>query len=93
VRRDACELRERRISELPARHLFESRSSSEVARGRHAITLPAAEVGGEAQADGFDEVVNRRLLREMGAVGDFVGVQNCSRLRFGPDGLLPHGGG
>ena len=25
----------------------------------------------------------------MGAVGDFVGVQNYSRLRFGPEGLLP----
>jgi beta-glucosidase len=48
-----------------------------------------AEPGGEAHAEAFDEPVNRRFLREMGAVGDFVGVQTYSRLRFGPAGMLP----
>jgi hypothetical protein len=44
----------------------------------------AAEPGGEKQAEAFDEPINRRFLREMGTVGDFVGVQNYTRLRFGP---------
>jgi beta-glucosidase len=53
------------------------------------IQQVVAEPGGEAQANVFDETVNRRFLRDLGSVGDFVGVQNYTRLRFGPDGALP----
>jgi beta-glucosidase len=53
------------------------------------IQQAVAEPGGEQQAEAFDEQVNRRFLRDMGAVGDFVGVQNYTRIRFGPDGQLP----
>jgi beta-glucosidase len=62
-------------------------------RTRAGVTLSlqqaVAEPGGEARAAAFDERVNRRFLRELGSVGDFVGVQNYTRLRFGPDGPLP----
>jgi beta-glucosidase len=47
-----------------------------------------AEPGGEAHANEVDEVLNLRFLRDMGTVGDFVGVQNYSRLRYGPDGRI-----
>lgn len=60
---------------------------------RAGITLSlqqaASEAGGELHAEAFDDAVNRRFLRDLGAVGDFVGVQNYSRLRFGAEGLLP----
>lgn len=52
------------------------------------IQPPVAEPGGDKQAEDFDEQVNRRFLRQMGTVGDFVGVQNYTTLRFGPDGRL-----
>jgi beta-glucosidase len=52
----------------------------------------AAEPGGEQLADAADEFVNRRYLREMGAVGDFVGVQTYTRIVFGPDGAKPPAG-
>lgn len=52
------------------------------------IQPTAAEPGGEKHAEDFDGQVNRRFLRELGAVGDFVGVQNYTILRFGPDGPL-----
>jgi beta-glucosidase len=50
------------------------------------IQPPVAESGGEKRAEDFDEQVNRRFLRELGTVGDFVGVQNYTTIRFGPDG-------
>jgi beta-glucosidase len=66
---------------------------AESSRARVGVTLSlqqaVAEPGGEAHAEAFDESVNRRFLRELGSVGDFVGVQNYTRLRFGPDGPLP----
>ncbi|MGH3676338.1 MAG: glycoside hydrolase family 1 protein [Mycobacterium sp.] len=52
----------------------------------------AAEPGGEQIADVADEFVNRRFLRELGSVGDFVGVQTYTRIAFGPDGLKPPAG-
>ena len=52
----------------------------------------AAEPGGEEAADRADEFVNRRYLRDMGAVGDFVGVQTYTRVVFGPDGIKPPAG-
>jgi beta-glucosidase len=62
-------------------------------KARAGVTLSVqqtvAEPGGEAQAEAFDESVNRRFLRDFGSVGDFVGVQNYTRQRFGPDGPLP----
>jgi beta-glucosidase len=53
------------------------------------VQQAVAEPGGEEHAQAFDETVNRRFLRDLGSVGDFVGVQNYTRLRFGPDGRLP----
>jgi beta-glucosidase len=50
------------------------------------IQPAVAEPGGEERAEDFDEQVNRRFLRQLGTVGDFVGVQNYTTLRFGPDG-------
>jgi len=47
------------------------------------------EPGGEEEAARIDDVVNRRWLRETGAVGDFVGVQNYSRLRYDRNGRIP----
>jgi beta-glucosidase len=47
-----------------------------------------AEPGGQEHATEVDEVLNLRFLRDMGTVGDFVGVQNYSRLRYGPDGRI-----
>jgi beta-glucosidase len=52
----------------------------------------AAEPGGEETADLADEFVNRRYLRDMGAVGDFVGVQTYTRIVFGPEGVKPPAG-
>ncbi len=40
----------------------------------------ASEPGGERAAEAADEFINRRYLREMGAVGDFVGVQTYTRI-------------
>jgi beta-glucosidase len=34
----------------------------------------AAEPGGEQTAEAVDEFINRRFLRDIGSVGDFVGV-------------------
>jgi beta-glucosidase len=66
---------------------------AENGRARAGVTLSLqhaeAEPGGEEHAEAFDEAVNRRFLRDLGSVGDFVGVQNYTRLRFGPDGQLP----
>lgn len=66
---------------------------AESARARAGVTLSLQQAvagpGGEAPAEAFDESVNRRFLRELGSVGDFVGVQNYTRLRFGPGGPLP----
>jgi beta-glucosidase len=61
------------------------------ARAGVTLSLQQAEAapGGEARAEAFDEAVNRRFLRDLGSVGDFVGVQNYTRQRFGPDGPLP----
>jgi beta-glucosidase len=53
------------------------------------IRQAVAASGGERHAEAFDEQINRRFLRDMGSVGDFVGVQNYTRIRFGPDGPLP----
>lgn len=47
-----------------------------------------AEAGGEQTADAVDEFINRRFLRELGAVGDFVGVQTYTRIAFGDKGLV-----
>lgn len=47
-----------------------------------------AEPGGETAAAEADERVNLRFLREMGTVGDFVGVQNYSRLRYDAGGRV-----
>lgn len=47
--------------------------------------------GGEEQATHVDEIVNRRWLRDMGTVGDFVGVQNYGRISYDHTGRL-HGG-
>lgn len=59
------------------------------------VTLAAPAVsavdGGEAAAERYIEQVLRRPLREMGTVGDFVGVQNYTRLLFTPDGVRPGG--
>jgi beta-glucosidase len=52
------------------------------------IQQAVAAPGGEQHAAAFDEHVNHRFLREMGVMGDFVGVQNYTRVRFGPDGQL-----
>ncbi len=52
----------------------------------------AADPGGEEMADTADEFVNRRYLRDMGAFGDFIGVQTYTRVVFGPDGLKPPAG-
>jgi beta-glucosidase len=61
--------------------------------GRVGVTLAlqqiVAEPGGEELAELADEFVNRRYLREIGAVGDFVGVQTYTRIAFGPDGVKP----
>jgi beta-glucosidase len=63
------------------------------AGARVGITLSlqqvAAEPGGEQIADVADEFVNRRYLRDMGAIGDYIGVQTYTRITFGPDGLKP----
>jgi beta-glucosidase len=47
-----------------------------------------AEPGGEEQAAAVDETLNRRFLRDMGSVGDFVAVQNYSRLRYDANGRV-----
>lgn len=47
-----------------------------------------AEPGGEAHAEAVDEVLNKRFLRDMGSVGDFVAVQNYSRLRYDANGRV-----
>ena len=58
---------------------------------RVGITLSLQEVtaepGGEQTADAVDEYINRRFLREIGSVGDFVGVQTYTRITFDKDGL------
>ena len=54
----------------------------------------SAEPGGEQTADAVDEFINRRFLREMGSVGDFVGVQTYTRITFDADGAeAPAGSG
>jgi beta-glucosidase len=59
---------------------------------RAGITLSlqdiTAEPGGEQAADDQDEITNRRFLRDMGSVGDFVGVQTYTRLTYGSDGRI-----
>jgi beta-glucosidase len=60
------------------------------------VTLALQEVvaaaGGEQFADSLDETLNRRFLRAIGSVGDFIGVQTYTRIAVGPDGpLLPTG--
>lgn len=47
----------------------------------------AAEPGGEQTAEAVDEFINRRFLRDIGSVGDFVGVQTYTRITFGEGGL------
>ena len=58
---------------------------------RVGITLSLQEVtadpGGEHTADAVDEFINRRFLRELGSVGDFIGVQTYTRITFDKDGL------
>jgi beta-glucosidase len=56
-----------------------------------AIPAVSAVDGGEAAAERYIEEVLHRPLREMGTVGDFVGVQNYTELVFGPDGVRPGG--
>ncbi|MGA8046640.1 MAG: family 1 glycosylhydrolase [Dermatophilaceae bacterium] len=46
------------------------------------------EAGGEQTAADADEQLNRRFLREFGTVGDFVGVQNYSRIRYDSNGRI-----
>ena len=47
--------------------------------------------GGEEQAAHVDELLNRRWLRDVGTIGDFVGVQNYGRISYDHTGRL-HGG-
>lgn len=47
-----------------------------------------AEPGGEEEAARIDELVNLRWLREAGTIGDFVGVQNYSRIRYNAQGRI-----
>ncbi len=58
---------------------------------RVGVTLSLQEVtadpGGEQTADAVDEFINRRFLRELGSVGDFIGVQTYTRITFDKDGL------
>jgi beta-glucosidase len=46
------------------------------------------EAGGEQTAADADEQLNRRFLRDFGCVGDFVGVQNYSRIRHDSTGRI-----
>jgi beta-glucosidase len=46
------------------------------------------EAGGEEAAADADEQLNRRFLRDFGTVGDFVGVQNYSRIRYDGTGRI-----
>lgn len=47
--------------------------------------------GGEEQAAHIDEILNRRWLREVGTIGDFVGVQNYGRISYDHTGRLTGG--
>ena len=62
------------------------------AGARAGITLSlqhiTAEPGGEEAAKRQDEIINRRFLRDMGSIGDFVGVQTYTRLTYGSDGRI-----
>jgi beta-glucosidase len=88
---------EEAIKVVGAAHRLAVQSVHAVApRAQVGVTLAlqevAAEPGGEQAADAVDEVINRRYLRDMGAVGDFVGVQTYTRITFGADGLKPFSG-
>ena len=48
-----------------------------------------AEPGGEAFAEAANENLNLSWLRTAGAVGDFVAVQNYTRLRYNEQGRIP----
>lgn len=47
-----------------------------------------AEPGGEAHAAAVDEEINLSFYRDMGTVGDFVAVQNYSRIRYDANGRI-----
>jgi beta-glucosidase len=84
---------ERAIEVVGRAHRLAVDSVHAAASGAQAgITLSlqdvAAEPGGEEAADYQDEIINRRFLRDMGSVGDFVGVQTYTRLTYGSDGRL-----
>jgi len=84
---------ERAIEVVGRAHRLAVDSVHAAASGAQAgITLSlqdvAAEPGGEEAADYQDEIINRRFLRDMGSVGDFVGVQTYTRLTYGSDGRV-----
>jgi beta-glucosidase len=84
---------ERAIAVVGRAHRLAVDSIHAAASGAQAgITLSlqdiTAEPGGEEAADYQDEIINRRFLRDMGSVGDFVGVQTYTRLTYGSDGRV-----
>jgi len=84
---------ERAIEVVGRAHRLAVDSVHAAASGAQAgITLSlqdiTAQPGGEEAADNQDEIINRRFLRDMGRVGDFVGVQTYTRLTYGSDGRV-----